>query len=246
MFNLFKKLKPKNPPLTGYTYNLYSDMLSRPHLLIAGATGSGKSVMLNNLLHTSLFKDAYYIFLDCKGIELIEYKDLPQTIAYADSPEASIQALALAVDMMMNRYKQMQEQRTREYLGADVYVVIDEFADLMTTRKRDTVPLVQRLCQLGRATKIHVILCTQTVKAEILPTLIKCNFPYRVALRTASRHDSRMIIEQPGAELLPDPLTEHRAEMIYLKGSLLEKYNVPTYPDNERQRVLYYHLRYSA
>lgn len=198
---------------TGERYTLYRDMLeNQPHLMIAGATGSGKSVIVNALIYTALYKfplsaesknSAGFILIDPKRVELSKYKNLPHTLCYASEPEEMVSALKYAMDITENRYKAMQKAGEEKYSGGDVYVIIDEFADLMTTNKRQVQPLVQRLAQIGRAAKVHIILATQCPLAKVIPTEIKVNFDARVALRTECAQDSRNIIRVPGCELLP-------------------------------------------
>ena len=189
----------------------YMDMLEQPHLLIAGATGSGKSVVINGLMYTALYgfptdsdpKGKQFIFLDPKRVELVAYRDLPHTLMYASEPQEMISALDYALKLCDWRYQEMQRQGVRKWLGGDIYVVIDEFADLMTTNKREVMPRIQRLAQIGRASKIHIILATQTPIAKVLPTEIKCNFDSRLGLRTRSAQDSRNITGKSGCETFP-------------------------------------------
>ena len=209
-------------------YTLYLDMIRQHHLLIAGATGSGKSVLVNQLLTTMLATSTPgLILIDCKGVELSDYRKYKGTICYADSPTQAVQALQLGVDYMTQRYKQLQAAGLKKWTGADIYIIIDEFADLMTTSKKAVQPLIQRLAQLGRAAKIHIILCTQCPLREIIPTAIKCNFDSRIALRTATAQDSRNILGIPGAESLPNPRTAGRAEAIYKHDAEIDIVNLP-------------------
>lgn len=195
---------------TGDRFLLYADMLRQPHLLIAGATGSGKSVVINALIYTALYNMPgqatganSFILIDPKRVELVQYKALPHVLRYASEPGDRLTAFQYAMQLCENRYKAMQKDGRRKYDGGDVYIIIDEFADLMTTQRRDIMPLVQRLAQIGRAARVHIILATQTPIAKILPTEIKCNFDSRVALRTRSAQDSRNITGRAGCENLP-------------------------------------------
>jgi S-DNA-T family DNA segregation ATPase FtsK/SpoIIIE len=182
------------------------DMLKQPHLLIAGATGSGKSVLINSLLYTALYHSpaaVRLILIDPKRVELIDYKTLPHVIRYASEPEEIATALCYAVQLMESRFKAMQGARLKEYDGEHVYVIIDEFADLMTTQKRATMPLLIRLAQLGCAARVHLIAATQRPTRDIINGSIKVNMDSRVPLRCPTAQDSRNIINIKGAETLP-------------------------------------------
>lgn len=224
----------------GTIYNQFADMLSQPHLLIAGATGSGKSVVINGIMTTALYHlpgdgpgAVSFILIDPKRVELIQYAQLPHTLAYATEPEQFVSALSYAMNICESRYRVMQAQRVRKYSGGDLYVVIDEFADLMTTMGKAVKPLIQRLAQIGRAARVHIILATQTPIAKILPTEIKCNFDSRVGLRTRSAQDSRNILGFTGLERLPQ-----YGQGIYMKPSGDELYNIPMIPDAEIDRLV--------
>lgn len=228
---------PKGP-----VYKLYNDMLSQTHLLLAGATGSGKSTVLNAIICTALHYapgEKQFIFLDRKGVELDAFRAAPHCIGYAEALSDMIQTLKKCIEIMNQRLQEMKRQGVKTYPGSDIYIVIDELADLMTTQKKAVTPLLQELGILARAAKIHLICCTQSPLRSIIPTEIKCNFPARVALKTATRQDSRNIIDQSGAELLPDPQTEHKASCIYRRGATTTLYNdLPRIPDEERDRLI--------
>jgi S-DNA-T family DNA segregation ATPase FtsK/SpoIIIE len=214
---------------TGIRYALFDRMLKQPHLLIAGATGSGKSVVINGLIYNMLFDgpNKYrFILIDPKRVELVKYKALPHTIKYASEPADMHNALLLAMDITENRYRTMQKAGTVKYTGSNVYIIIDEFADLILTDKR-VKPLIQRLAQIGRAAAVHIILATQTPIAKVIPTEIKCNFDARVGLRTRSKQDSRNILGFTGLETLP-----RYGQCIYMDPENTGKYIVP-YVDAE-------------
>lgn len=225
---------------SGDRYRLYRDMLEKPHLLIAGATGSGKSVVINALVYTALYNfpddqsgGAQFILIDAKEVELLAFRNLPHTITHATEREQIRNALLYAVDLMGRRYKEMRRRGEKQYSGGHVYIIIDEFADLMTTDKNFTVPLLQRIAQKGRAANIHLILATQTPHSDIIPTKIKCNFDYRVGLRTGSAQDSRNILGVSGCELLPDPKQTGTGYGYYKTGADCELYQFPMYTDEE-------------
>lgn len=210
---------------------LYKDALAQNHLLIAGTTGSGKSVLLNGIIRTALFRfpdEMQFILIDPKRVELSMYKNLPHTLYYASEPSDRISALQYAMDLCDSRYREMQEKGLKTYSGSHVYVIIDEWADLMTTQKREVKPLVQRLAQIGRASRIHVILCTQTPIASIIPTEVKCNFDSRFGLRTRSKQDSINIIGRTGLETL-----KQYGTAFYMTPKEETLYNIPYYTDDE-------------
>jgi len=228
----------------GRVYTLYKSMLEQPHLLIAGATGSGKSVVINGIMYTALHRSpvaSQFILIDPKRVELVEYSRLPHTFAYASEPAQMVKALGYAMEVTERRYKVMQERRERKYSGGAVYVVIDELADLMTTNRRQVQPLLQRLCQIGRAANVHVIAATQCPLSAVIPTPIKVNFDSRVALRTRSRQDSRNILDRPGCELLP-----RYGQGYYMTPEGLTRYNIPMIPDPDRRRIIEYWESYPA
>lgn len=207
------------------------DMLAQPHLLIAGSTGSGKSVLLNTLIYTALYKAPHrvnFILIDPKRVELIDYKELPHTLGYASEPDEIAAALAYAVEVMEDRYKRMQAARQKKSDEADIFVIIDEFADLMTTQKRETLPHIIRLAQLGRAANLHLIIATQRPTRDIITGQIKVNIDARVALRCPTAQDSRNIINASGAETLPRYGCGY-----YLTPSDCRLINIPMTPPEE-------------
>lgn len=228
---------------TGEYFSLYKDMLKQPHLLIAGATGSGKSVVINGLIYTALYDSpatVQFILIDPKRVELVDYKPLPHTLQYASEPGDMVKALEKAMGITDTRYKTMQAQHVKKYQGGAVYVVIDELADLMTTDRRHVQPLLQRLCQIGRAANVHVIAATQCPLATVIPTPIKVNFDSRVGLRTRSKQDSRNVLGLPGCETLP-----RYGQGYYMTPAGLQLYNVPMYSPAEVQRLVDYWKHHS-
>lgn len=222
-------------------YQLYRGVLSAPHLLIAGATGSGKSVILNGIVSTILtikcpqdsINGAQLILIDPKRVELIQYKECPHTIYYASEPSNIVQALQQAMIITENRYKYMQKMRLRKYDRGDIYIMIDEYADLVTTNKKQIQPIIQRLAQIARGAKIHIILCTQCPISKILTTEIKCNFDYRFGLRTRSAQDSRNILGVRGCEELPP-----YGEAYYMTPYELTLYKIPLVSDEHIQKLV--------
>lgn len=213
-------------------------MLAQPHLLIAGATGSGKSVIINGMMYTALYDSpakVQFILIDPKRVELIDYKFLPHTLLYASEPPDMVQALQYALQVVEARYKAMQRQRIKFYSDGAVYVVIDELADLMTTNRRQVQPLLQRLAQIGRAANVHIIAATQCPISAVIPTPIKVNFDSRVGLRTRSAQDSRNILGYRGCESLP-----RYGQGYYMTPDGLTLYNIPMIPDQEINRLIQY------
>ena len=147
------------------------NMLEQPHLLIAGSTGSGKSVLINSLIYTALFKSpnqCKFILIDPKRVELVEYKQLPHTISHNSELPDILEALQTAIGLMENRYKLMQRQRLKKSNAADIYIIIDEYVDLVIQSKKQVERYIIRLSQLGRAANIHLILATQRPTRDII------------------------------------------------------------------------------
>lgn len=227
----------------GAVYDLYADMLQQPHLLVAGATGSGKSVVINGIMYTALFKSpaqVQFILIDPKRVELIDYKPLLHTLKYASEPGDMVQALQYAMNTTESRYWAMQAHHKKNYSGGAVYVIIDELADLMTTNKKQVQPLIQRLAQIGRAANVHIIAATQCPLSAVIPTPIKVNFDSRVGLRTRSKQDSRNILGLPGCETLP-----RYGQGYYMTPAGLQLYNIPMYSPAEVQRLVDYWKHHS-
>lgn len=182
---------------------MFDHLMKQNHILIAGASGCGKSVLLNDLLiylHGRIA--AHYIYIDLKKVELIEWKRYRDCIQYADTIETAISALQKGVSVIENRLQQMQRQKVKMYRGAPVYIVIDELADLMTVNKKAVQPLIQRICQIGRAANVHLVACTQCPLTNVIPTPIKVNFDCIIGMRCRSKQDARNI-GVPGLETLP-------------------------------------------
>ena len=234
--NLFQRNPRARKTPGGNVYALFDDMALQPHLLIAGATGSGKSVVVNgivyNLLHKGPVSDGL-ILIDPKRVELVQYADTPHCIQYASEPADMVKALQAAIRITESRYLEMQKQRVRKYSGGDVYIIIDELADLMTTNKRQVQPLLQRLCQIGRAAKVHVIACTQCPLAKVIPTEIKVNFDARVGLRTRSAQDSRNILGMTGCEVLP-----RYGQGYYMTPEGINLWRIPMYSDEQLDQIV--------
>lgn len=202
---IFKRKKVWIKPagtIPGIGYNV----LKQPHAIIAGATGSGKSVVIDTIIYSLMYSapcEKKLVLIDPKRVQLSIYKKIPHTLNYASEPEQIYNALLSCVNEMENRFKYMQKHSLRLYDGYDIYIIIDEYADLITTDKKRVQPLCARIAQLGRAAKIHLIVATQRPTRDIIDGQIKCNIDCRVALRCPTKQDSRNIINVGGAELLP-------------------------------------------
>lgn len=222
---------------SGAIYPPFLDLASRPHLLIAGATGSGKSVALNGIIHSLLMTSSpfstQFVLIDPKKVELIQYADLPHTARYASTHPDIVRALQWAIDETDRRFTSMQHDGVKEYAGPDLYVVIDELADLMVSIKKETLPLLQRLAQIGRAAHVHVIACSQNVLAQTIPTVLKCNFSTILGLRTCNAQQSRFLISATGCEMLPNPAREGKGYGYLRDGADLEKLLVYKYPQDQ-------------
>lgn len=226
----------------GTFYTPFKSLAEKPHLLIAGATGSGKSVALNGIIHTLLVTqspfECQFVLIDPKKVELIQYEVLPHTARYASDHPDIVRALQWAVEETDRRFSCMQRDRLKEYDGPHLYVIIDELADLMVSIKKETLPLLQRLAQIGRAARVHLIACTQNVLAVTIPTVLKCNFSAILGLRTANKQQSRFLIAEGGCEMLPDPKREGKGYGYLRDGADLEKLMIYKYPEEEIESVI--------
>ena len=195
------------------------NLAKMPHLLIAGATGSGKSVCINTIINSLLYrcspKEVRMILVDPKVVELQCYNGIPHLlIPVVSDPHKASGALAWAVGEMMDRYNKFQEKGVRaidgynEALDDDeepmprIVIVIDELADLMMTCKKEVEERICRLAQLARAAGIHLVVATQRPSVDVITGLIKANIPSRIAFKVSSNVDSRTILDRNGAEQL--------------------------------------------
>lgn len=216
----------------------FADLATMPHLLVAGATGAGKSVGLQSMITSIIYKstrdEVQFIFIDPKRIELGAYRDIPHLkTEVVVEPKKAANALNWAVREMERRYRLLAEVHVRsigyynsaihdprvqerlalsddeaEFKGSDLkplpyyVIVIDELADLMMVSSSEVETALARLAQMARAVGIHLIVATQRPSVDVLTGTIKANFPCRISYATATRHDSRTILDQVGAEKL--------------------------------------------
>jgi DNA segregation ATPase FtsK/SpoIIIE, S-DNA-T family len=209
---------------------MFADLAKMPHLLVAGQTGSGKSVMINTIVASFLYRnspaDLKLIMIDPKRVELAFYEDIPHLLTPVMSePEKSISALKWAVAEMERRYKTLEKNRKKNIADYNklpdkenmpyIVVVIDELADLMLTAARDVEHLIARIAQKARAVGIHLVLATQRPDVTIITGLIKANVPGRIAFTTRNHIDSKTILDQTGSEKLlgMGDMLFHTAEM---------------------------------
>ncbi len=217
------------------------DLAKAPHLLVAGATGSGKSVLINTLLASLLYRNSpselKLILVDPKRVEMTLYNNIPHLLSpVIFEPDKTISALKWAVSEMERRLKLLSEHGKRnigEYNALKsvdhmpfIVIVIDELYDLMLAAGKDVESLIQRIAQMARAVGIHLVLATQRPSVNVITGTIKANVPTRVALTTASQVDSRTIIDIGGAEKLlgkgdmlfssPEFIKPKRVQGVYL------------------------------
>ncbi|MBQ7223271.1 MAG: DNA translocase FtsK [Erysipelotrichaceae bacterium] len=219
---------------------IYPQIDRMPHMLIAGSTGSGKSVCINSIIISLLLRttpnDVKLLLIDPKKVEFTPYVDIPNLIGpvISDTNEAS-NALKAIVTIMENRYNEFQKAGVRnitEYNNKAlkdttlkhmfyIVVIIDELADLMLTNGKDVEASIQRITQLARASGIHLIVATQRPSTDVITGTIKTNIPSRLAFAVSSAIDSRIILDQVGAERLLGngdclfiPMGENRANRI--------------------------------
>lgn len=218
-----------------------TDLAKMPHLLVAGATGAGKSVCINCLIASILFKaspeEVRFIMVDPKVVELTMYNDIPHLLVpVITEPKKASEALKWAVAEMEARYQKLARLGVRNLADYNaklekvnveaqedgvepeksipaIVIVIDEFADLMLTAPADVETSLMSLAQKSRAVGIHIILATQRPSVNVITGVIKANFPSRIAFQVASKTDSRTILDMNGAERLLG-----RGDMLFLPG----------------------------
>jgi len=207
----------------------WADLSKMPHLLIAGATGSGKSICINSLIATLLCQktpeELKFILIDPKRVELPRYNDIPHllTPVIVDSSKA-INALKWAIGEMERRYEVLSEVKARDILAYNstqssilpyIVIIIDELADIMAAFGREVEGAIIRLAQMSRAVGIHLIIATQRPSVEVITGLIKANITSRIAFQVASQVDSRTILDVAGADKLLG-----NGDMLFLSGEV--------------------------
>lgn len=210
------------------------DIAKTPHLLIAGSTGSGKSVCVNSIILSILYKrspqEVKLILVDPKIVELKLYNDIPHLLTpVITEPKKALQSLQYCLCEMERRYALLDGLGVRDIINYNkrveerhiateklpyIVVIIDEFADLMATTGKELESTIARLCAMSRAVGIHLVLATQRPSIDVITGLIKANIPSRIAFMVASKMDSRIIIDQVGAEKLLG-----RGDMLYASAT---------------------------
>tara|TARA_B100000029_G_scaffold253446_1_gene250362 strand:+ start:30 stop:2084 length:2055 start_codon:yes stop_codon:yes gene_type:complete len=195
---------------------IIADLTSMPHLLIAGTTGSGKSVCVNTIISSLLYKhgpdNCKFILIDPKMLELSSYEGIPHLLSpvITDAKKATA-ALSWTVREMENRYKLMSSEGVRNIDGYNqkhklkmpyIVVVVDEMSDLMLISSREIESYVQKLSAMARAAGIHIIMATQRPSVDVITGTIKANFPTRISFQVSSKIDSKTILGEQGAEQL--------------------------------------------
>lgn len=201
-----------------------ANLAKMPHLLIAGTTGSGKSVMTNTLISSLLYRnspsDMKLIIVDPKQVEMAQYQDIPHLLTpIITSTEKALSAMKWAVGEMERRYTLMAQEKVKNIIDYNtkmaksedpekegkmpyIVIIIDEMADLMMMAGKDLEMLIVRIAQKGRAAGIHLVLATQRPEVKVITGLIKANIPGRIAFAVGSQMDSRIMLDQGGAEKL--------------------------------------------
>ena len=215
----FRKKEIKLPIAIGKSISgipIIGDLTSMPHLLIAGTTGSGKSVCINTIIVSLLYRLSpdlcKFILIDPKMLELSAYEGIPHLLSpvITDSKKAA-SALGWTVREMNNRYKLMSKDGVRNIDGYNlkhklkmpyIVVVVDEMSDLMLVAGKEIENYIQKLSQMARAAGIHIIMATQRPSVDVITGTIKANFPTRISFRVSSKIDSRTILGEQGAEQL--------------------------------------------
>ena len=233
--------------------HILCDLARAPHALIAGATGSGKSVCISNLILSLVFRfrpdELELVLIDPKIVEFAIYRDLPHLIhPVVTEPKQAVQALKWLVREMERRYEILAGKNVRNLAGYNakattegfqklpyIVLVIDELADLMMTAQNEVETPIARLAQMSRAVGIHTVLATQRPSVNVITGIIKANYPTRIAFQVSSQIDSRTILDGKGAESL-----QGRGDMLYSPPGLgrLQRLQAPFVDDNEIERIV--------
>ena len=215
-----------------------NEILDGTHTLIAGCSGSGKSVALRSVLTEAIRKSPLsvnLILIDLKRVELIDFKEAPHTLAYIDKPDDVSWCLEAVVNIMEQRYARMAAEHKKKSDDPNIYVVIDEFAHLVLMCKKGVIDKIKDIALLGRAANIHLIACTQRNTKEIVAGAISTCLEVRLCLRTVCAQDSRNVIGVNGAESLPK-----YGYGIFQNSGYNNKISIDLVPDSEIERLIDY------
>ena len=246
----FNKKEVKLPIALGKSISgvpIIADLTSMPHLLIAGTTGSGKSVCINTIIMSLLFKhgpeNCKFILIDPKMLELSSYEGIPHllTSVITDAKKAT-SALSWTVREMENRYKLMSSEGVRNIDGYNqkhklkmpyIIVVVDEMADLMLVSGKEVESYVQKLSAMARAAGIHIIMATQRPSVDVITGTIKANFPTRISFQVSSKIDSKTVLGEQGAEQLLG-----KGDMLFMSSAnKIFRIHGPYVSENEIEKI---------
>ncbi len=223
------------------------DLASMPHLLIAGTTGSGKSVCINTIILSLLYRHSpdkcKFILIDPKMLELSTYEGIPHLLCpVITEAKKAASVLGWVVKEMENRYRLMTKEGVRNIDGYNakhvlampyIVVVVDEMSDLMLVAGKEIENYIQKLSQMARAAGIHIIMATQRPSVDVITGTIKANFPTRISFQVTSKIDSRTILGEQGAEQLLG-----KGDMLYMSSAnRIVRIHAPFVSDNEIEKV---------
>lgn len=253
----FRETKSKLGAVLGKSISgdiVIADIAKMPHILIAGTTGSGKSVCVNSIIMSILFRstpdEVRFLMIDPKAVEFMIYNGIPHLlIPVVTDPKKASGALAWAVTEMLNRYKMFSDNNVRDLSGYNklaktredmqvlpqIVIFIDELADLMMASPGEVEDSICRLAQMARAAGMHLVIATQRPSVNVVTGVIKANIPSRIALKVASQVDSRTIIDGAGAEKLLG-----KGDMLYAPVGMVKPLRVQGcwISDKEVERVV--------
>ena len=246
----FKRKEIKLPIALGKSISgnpIISDLSSMPHLLIAGTTGSGKSVCINTIILSLLFKHTpekcKFILIDPKMLELSTYEGVPHLLCpVITEAKKAASVLGWVVKEMESRYRLMTKEGVRNIDGYNskhklpmpyIVVVVDEMSDLMLVAGKEIENYIQKLSQMARAAGIHIIMATQRPSVDVITGTIKANFPTRISFQVTSKIDSRTILGEQGAEQLLG-----KGDMLYMSSAnRIVRIHAPFVSDNEIEQI---------